>query len=84
VVERMKPFFRIGGSHFGPEMLLILIKQGIRFMEIPVNYRQRVGQSSVTGDMWKAIRLGLRMIALVLHARFTSLYSRPAKTMVDG
>ncbi|MBM4046660.1 MAG: glycosyltransferase family 2 protein [Planctomycetes bacterium] len=76
VVERMKPFFRIGGSHFGPEMLLILIKQRIRFMEIPVNYRERVGESSVTGDMWKAIRLGLRMIALVLRARFTTLYGR--------
>jgi len=35
-----------------------------------VNYRRRVGESSVTGDLWKAFRLGLRMITLVLSYRF--------------
>jgi hypothetical protein len=35
-----------------------------------VNYRSRVGESSVTGDIWKAFGLGIRMIALVLEYRF--------------
>jgi hypothetical protein len=47
-----------------------VIAHGIPFIEIPVNYRRRVGESSVTGDLWKAFWLGLRMITLVLGYRF--------------
>jgi len=59
----------IGGSHFGPQLLMEVVAHGIPFVEIPVNYRMRVGESSVTGDLWKAFRLGMRMIALVLEYR---------------
>jgi hypothetical protein len=41
-----------------------------------VNYRSRVGVSSVTGDLWKAWKLGLRMIALVLDYRFSGFSAR--------
>jgi hypothetical protein len=47
-----------------------VIAHGIPFIEIPVNYHRRVGESSVTGDLWKAFRLGMRMITLVLSYRF--------------
>src|SRR6185503_17585368 len=50
--------------------LMEVIAHGIPFIEIPVNYRRRVGESSVTGDLWKAFKLGLRMITLVLSYRF--------------
>lgn len=69
-LQRIRPHLKIGGSHFGPQMLMEVIAHGIPFIEIPVNYRRRVGTSSVTGDLWKAFRLGLRMIALVLSYRF--------------
>jgi glycosyltransferase involved in cell wall biosynthesis len=69
-MERIRPFLKIGGSHFGPQLLLEVIAHGIPFIEVPVNYRRRVGESSVTGDLWKAFRLGLRMITLVLSYRF--------------
>jgi hypothetical protein len=42
-------------------------------IQIPVNYLPRVGVSSVTGDMRKAVLLGLWMIGLVLRYRFKSL-----------
>lgn len=68
----------IGGSHFGPQLLMEVIAHKIPFVEIPVNYRSRVGQSSVTGDLRKAFVLGLKMIALVLKYRFASFrMSRP-------
>ncbi len=72
-LERIRPHLTIGGSHFGPQLLLEVIAHRIPFVEIPVNYRSRVGVSSVTGDLWKAFRLGLRMIALVLEYRFAGL-----------
>jgi len=73
-LQRIRPQLTIGGSHFGPQLLMEVIAHGIPFIEIPVNYRHRVGESSVTGDLWKAFWLGLRMIALVLSYRF-GLYS---------
>jgi glycosyltransferase involved in cell wall biosynthesis len=69
-VQLIRPHLTIGGSHFGPQVLLEVIAHGIPFVEIPMNYRARVGESSVTGSFWKAWKLGWRMIFLVLEYRF--------------
>jgi glycosyltransferase involved in cell wall biosynthesis len=66
----IRPHLTIGGSHFGPQLLMEVVAHKIPFVEIPVNYRRRVGHSSVTGDFGKAFLLGLQMIALVLQYRF--------------
>jgi glycosyltransferase involved in cell wall biosynthesis len=65
-VEVLRPHYRINGSEFGPEMMCLSIIAGMRLIQVPVNYRARVGVSSVTGSRVKAIRLGLRMIVLIL------------------
>lgn len=64
--------FTVAGSHFGLEMMLLVVSRGLRYIEIPVHYRARVGQSSVTGDPVKAVLLGLRMIAFILEWRLRS------------
>ena len=66
----IRPSLTIGGSHFGPQLLMEVIAHRIPFVEIPINYRIRVGVSSVTGSLWKAFWLGMRMIVLVLEYRF--------------
>jgi hypothetical protein len=42
-----------------------------------VNYRPRVGMSSVTGELRKTVPLGLEMLSMVLKMRF-GLWSRGA------
>jgi glycosyltransferase involved in cell wall biosynthesis len=74
----LQPHFSIGGSAFGPEMMLISLIQGLKIIQIPVNYLPRVGQSSVTGDPKKAVWLGLWMIWLVLRYRLLRV-RRPAR-----
>ena len=69
-LETIRPHLTIGGSHFGPQILLEVIQHKIPFVEIPLNYCERVGESSVTGDFWKSWKLGWRMIFLVLEYRF--------------
>ena len=59
----------VGGSHFGVEMMLLMIQNKINFIEIPVNYKPRVGISSVTGSRLKAFSLGMTMIWTVLKYR---------------
>lgn len=67
VYSRLQPYFSVGSSHFGLEMMLIIFAQKFRTIEISVNYLERVGVSSVTGDIKKAVVLGLTMIAFTLR-----------------
>lgn len=69
VLRRIEDKFSVEGSCFGPEMIILTILHNINFVEIPVNYRKRVGRSSVTGDPRKAFFLGLAMIGLVIKMR---------------
>jgi len=70
--EKIAPQFTVTGSAFGPELMLLTILNGLRFTEISVNYRARVGKSSVTGSKVKAFFLGMRMIGMILKYRLLS------------
>jgi glycosyltransferase involved in cell wall biosynthesis len=59
----------VGGSHGGAEIMLLTILSGARFVEVPVNYLPRVGESSVTGKPLAAIVVGLQMTLLILRFR---------------
>jgi len=78
-LEKIQPRFSVGGSHCGPELMLLVITSGARVVEVPVNYLPRVGVSSVTGDLRKAIVLGFQMIGFVLKFRLRVLRSGRAK-----
>lgn len=73
IARQLASKFTVGGSHFGPELMLLCITSGTRFVEVPVNYLPRVGVSSVTGDLSKAIRLGLQMIWFIICFRFATV-----------
>lgn len=77
---QIAPYFSVGGSAFGPQLLLLVILNGIHFIEIPVNYKKRVGESSVTGSKLKAFFLGLSMIGMILRYRLLSWFGwRPGR-----
>ena len=59
----------VGGSHFLPEMVILALRRNLRVIEVPVNYRGRVGESKITGTLKGTLRTGLRMIGLVLRYR---------------
>jgi glycosyltransferase involved in cell wall biosynthesis len=60
----------IGGSHFLPEMVIQALKVKIKIIEIPVNYRARVGESKITGTFKGTLLTGLRMIGLIFSSLF--------------
>ena len=72
--EKIAPQFSVGGSAFGPQLMLLTILNGIHFTEIPVNYKQRVGVSSVTGNKFRAALLGMEMTLMVLRYRLLSWF----------
>ena len=73
LAQRLLPRFTVGSSHFGPELMLQTIVSGARFVEVPINYLPRVGESSVTGDLWKAFVLGTQMIGFIVRFRLATL-----------
>lgn len=79
----LMPHYRVGGSHFGPEIMLRSILASCRVVQIPVNYLERIGQSSVTGSKWKAVKLGIRMIGMIFEFRIGSWLKVPKYMMPD-
>lgn len=71
-VDAMTPHFEGYGSAFGFEMMLHAARLRLPLVQVPVKYQERVGQSSVTGDFGKTVRLGLEMIAMCLRTRARS------------
>jgi glycosyltransferase involved in cell wall biosynthesis len=68
---RLLPRFTVGASHFLPEMVCLALLQRLRLIEVPVNYRRRVGHSKITGSTSTALRVGGRMLLLILRYRFS-------------
>lgn len=69
-LDRIQDRMTVGASHFLPEMVILGLQAGLRIIEIPVNYRGRVGESKITGTLKGTLRTGFRMIALILRYRF--------------
>jgi hypothetical protein len=77
VAEALRDEFQVEGSQFGPEMMVLTLSHRYRVVQIPVNYLERVGVSSVTGDQAKAFQLGLQMIWLITKHRYEQASQPP-------
>jgi hypothetical protein len=66
-IERIRDDLTVGGSHFLPEMVILALKRRLKVIEIPVNYRGRVGESKITGSLSGTLRTGFNMIALIVR-----------------
>jgi glycosyltransferase involved in cell wall biosynthesis len=69
-LQRFQDDLTVGGSHFLPEMVILALQRGLRVIEVPVNYRGRVGESKITGSMKGTLSTGFHMIGLILKYRF--------------
>jgi len=69
-LERVQSQFSVKGSHFSPEFMILTIKNIIKCVEIPVNYKERVGDSKITSNFWKSFKLGIIMIGFIFKERF--------------
>ena len=69
-MEKIKCKLTVGGSHFNPEFMIMVFINKIKAIEIPVNYKRRVGESTITGSMIKAFLLGIRMSMMIFSYWF--------------
>jgi len=75
-VDHLLPVLETGGSQLGPELMARSVLAGMRHIEVPVNYMARVGTSSVTGDVRRAVLLGFQMIGMLIWLRTKSVTSQ--------
>jgi hypothetical protein len=68
-VSSLLPRLTVGGSHFLPEMVCLALLRGHPGVEVPVNYRRRVGESKITGSVKTTISVAARMIGVILRYR---------------
>jgi glycosyltransferase involved in cell wall biosynthesis len=71
-LQRFINDLKVGKSHFLPEMVVLARLNSTRMIEVPVNYRGRKGVSKITGSTVTAIKVGLRMIFLIITYRLKS------------
>lgn len=69
-IQQARHLLTVGGSHFSPQLTLVLIRTGLRCIEIPVHYRARLGESKITGSFLRAWKLGWTMIFMIIAYRF--------------
>jgi dolichol-phosphate mannosyltransferase len=67
--QQIIPRSTVTGSAYGLEMMLVAAILKIRMVQVPVNYRPRVGTSSVTGDPRRTAVLGSQMVGHVVRSR---------------
>ena len=70
-LDKIQDELTVGASHFLPEMVILALRKNLSIIEVPVNYRGRVGESKITGSLKGTLRTGFRMIALILRYRFS-------------
>lgn len=77
-LAHLTPLFTVGHSHFSPEMMVLAIRSKLTCVEIPVHYQPRKGTSKITGSFWKAFKLGIRMIVMIVQYRFRHIPATPS------
>jgi glycosyltransferase involved in cell wall biosynthesis len=70
-LDKIRDDLTVGGSHFLPEMVILALKRRLKVIEFPVNYRGRVGESKITGNLKGTLKTGFNMIGLIIKYRFT-------------
>ena len=70
-LQQIQDDLTVGGSHFLPEMVILGLKRRLKIIEIPVNYRGRVGDSKITGNLKGTLTTGFRMIGIIVRYRLT-------------
>ena len=62
-----------GDGTFNPELMIWILRQNLKVIEIPVIYKERVGKSMYTGSIWRATKLGFKMIPVIFKYVFKKI-----------
>ncbi len=70
----IKDKLKVIGSELQPEIMINLILQKEKILEIPVNYLEREGKSKITYNFTSSFVLAIKMLFLIFKLRFTNIF----------
>jgi histidinol-phosphate phosphatase family protein len=77
-LERILPDLTVGRNHFSPHMILVALSQGLSVIEIPIRFRQRVGESKgASRSIWSGLEVGAAMIWHIVSYRSGPAHGKP-------
>lgn len=65
VINELFDKWQTGDSHFVTEVTLQVAARRIPFVEIPVAFKKRVGESSVTESFWNIAKWGVKLLLFI-------------------
>lgn len=68
-LRQIEPFWREGSALFPTELLLLTVSQRIKFIEIPITFKARVGESTLTARWHHLAKWGLRILWFIVVFR---------------
>jgi glycosyltransferase involved in cell wall biosynthesis len=71
--EVIEPHISEGASAFLPDTVTLMLRHGMKILEVPIVYRPRIGESKITGNRIRAAKLALRMADIITRNRFRKL-----------
>jgi glycosyltransferase involved in cell wall biosynthesis len=76
VISKIAPYWRENGALFATELMLLVIRMRIPFIEIPITFGERVGESTLTARFRDLAKWGIKIMAFIIKYRFTSFRSK--------
>lgn len=73
-LDKLSRHWRTTNSLFATELLLLAVSRNLKFIEIPISFRKRVGTSSLTGKWHQLIKWGLLIQSYIFSFWLTWLF----------
>jgi hypothetical protein len=69
-LAKLLPTYRVNSNFFGHKMMIRGYRMKLECVQIPVDYEERTGESSVTVDLGRSILLGGQILVIIVAMRF--------------
>jgi glycosyltransferase involved in cell wall biosynthesis len=79
LLDKMNPHLKVNKSHFLPEMVCLALLMHASIIEIPLNYKGRLGESKITGTLKGTLKTGFAMIFLIIKYRLLGWFGLKKK-----
>lgn len=75
-LHKITPFFTTTNPLFATELILLSSLHGLKFVEIPVHYGNRVGQSTIISGWTKLIKWAYKLLVFVVGYRVAAIFGK--------
>lgn len=83
-INKFTKLWKLNNSLFATELILLAASQKVKFIEIPVLFKERVGVSSLTNKWYKLMKWGIYIqiyiFAFFLNTKFKKIYTKFIKS----